>query len=433
MIITGWGNNKIIRSDIFYPENEQEIIKILEKLNNEGIITRGLGRSYGDMSLYKNTLSLERYSKIFEFDEKNGILNCSSNLSIAEILEKIVRKGWFLNVTPGSKYVTIGGAIASDVHGKNHHKDGSFSEYVEEIKIITPDGKINICSNKSESELFKATCGGAGLTGVIVSIKLKLLKIKSKNLDVEIFKTNSIDDTIQKFKELNENKYLVAWLDTINKKNFGKAVIFSGDHSEDKDLNLKLKKSFKLPSFIVSLFMNNFFVSLFNKLYFLKHRNNLKIKQDIDTFFYPLDRVLNWNKFYGKKGFTQIQILIKDEDKYKEVLNKIFNFFEEKNIFSYLTTLKEYGQGNKNYLSFAEKGLSITLDIPLKNDFSNIYKEFENILVNQNVKIYLAKDSFMSKFFFNKSYDEIDKFINFKKKIDPSSKLRSIQSERLGL
>ena len=433
MIITGWGNNKIIRSDIFYPENEQEIIKILEKLNNEGIITRGLGRSYGDMSLYKNTLSLERYSKIFELDEKNGILNCSSNLSIAEILEKIVRKGWFLNVTPGSKYVTIGGAIASDVHGKNHHKDGSFSEYVEEIKIITPDGKINICSNKSESELFKATCGGAGLTGVIVSIKLKLLKIKSKNLDVEIFKTNSIDDTIQKFKELNENKYLVAWLDTINKKNFGKAVIFSGDHSEDKDLNLKLKKSFKLPSFIVSLFMNNFFVSLFNKLYFLKHRNNLKIKQDIDTFFYPLDRVLNWNKFYGKKGFTQIQILIKDEDKYKEVLNKIFNFFEEKNIFSYLTTLKEYGQGNKNYLSFAEKGLSITLDIPLKNDFSNIYKEFENILVNQNVKIYLAKDSFMSKFFFNKSYDEIDKFINFKKKIDPSSKLRSIQSERLGL
>lgn len=433
MIIAGWGNNKIIRSDIFYPKNEQEIIEILKKLNNEGIITRGLGRSYGDMSLYKNTLSLERYSKIFELDEKNGILNCSSNLSIAEMLEKIVSKGWFLNVTPGSKYVTIGGAIANDVHGKNHHKDGSFSEYVKEMKIITPNGKINICSSKSENELFKATCGGAGLTGVIVSIKLKLLKIKSKNLNVEIFKTKSIDDTIQKFRELNENKYLVAWLDTINKKNFGKAVIFSGDHSEDEDLNLKLKKNFILPSFIVSLFMNSFFVSLFNKLYFLKHRNNLKVKQDIDTFFYPLDRVLNWNKFYGKKGFTQIQILIKDEDKYKEVLNKIFDFFKEKNIFSYLTTLKEYGQGNKNYLSFAEKGLSITLDIPLKNDFSNIYKEFENILVNQNVKIYLAKDSFMSKSFFNKSYDQIDKFINFKKKIDPSSKLRSIQSERLGL
>lgn len=433
MIIAGWGNNKIIRSDIFYPKNEQEIIEILKKLNNEGIITRGLGRSYGDMSLYKNTLSLERYSKIFELDEKNGILNCSSNLSIAEMLEKIVSKGWFLNVTPGSKYVTIGGAIANDVHGKNHHKDGSFSEYVKEMKIITPNGKINICSSKSENELFKATCGGAGLTGVIVSIKLKLLKIKSKNLNVEIFKTKSIDDTIQKFRELNENKYLVAWLDTINKKNFGKAVIFSGDHSEDEDLNLKLKKNFILPSFIVSLFMNSFFVSLFNKLYFLKHRNNLKVKQDIDTFFYPLDRVLNWNKFYGKKGFTQIQILIKDEDKYKEVLNKIFDFFKEKNIFSYLTTLKEYGQGNKNYLSFAEKGLSITLDIPLKNDFSNIYKEFENILVNQNVKIYLAKDSFMSKSFFNKSYDQIDKFINFKKKIDPSSKLRSMQSERLGL
>ena len=119
MIIAGWGNNNIIRSDILYPKNEQEIIEILEKLNNEGIITRGLGRSYGDMSLYKNILSLERYKKIFELDEKTGILRCSSNLSIVEIIEKIVNKGWFLNVTPGSKYVTIGGAIANDVHGKN--------------------------------------------------------------------------------------------------------------------------------------------------------------------------------------------------------------------------------------------------------------------------------------------------------------------------
>ena len=433
MIIAGWGNNNIIRSDIFYPKNEQEIIEILEKLNNEGIITRGLGRSYGDMSLYKNILSLEKYKKFFELDEKTGILRCSSNLSIVEILEKIVNKGWFLNVTPGSKYVTIGGAIANDVHGKNHHKDGSFSEYVEEIKIITPDGKINICSNKFEYDLFKATCGGAGLTGVIVSAKLKLLKIKSKNLNVTIFKTKSIDETLKKFREFNENKYLVAWLDTINKKNFGKAVIFSGDHSEDNDLNLKLKKSFNLPSFIGNLFMNNFFMSIFNKLYFLKHQNNFKVKQDIDTFFYPLDRVLNWNKFYGKKGFTQIQILIKDEDKYKEILFKIFDFFTEKNIYSYLTTLKEYGQGNNNYLSFAEKGLSVTLDIPLKNGFLIIYEEFENILLNQNVKIYLAKDSFMSKAFFHKSYNKINEFINFKKKIDPSSKFKSIQSQRLGL
>ena len=433
MIIAGWGNNNIIRSDFFYPKNEQEIIEILKKLNNEGIITRGLGRSYGDMSLNKNILSLERYKKIFELDEKTGVLRCSSNLSIVEILEKIVNKGWFLNVTPGSKYVTIGGAIANDVHGKNHHKDGSFSEYVDEIKIITPDGKINICSNKSEYDLFKATCGGAGLTGVIVSAKLKLLKIKSKNLNVTIFKTKSIDETLKKFREFNENKYLVAWLDTINKKNFGKAVIFSGDHSEDNDLNLKLKKGFNLPSFMGSLFMNNFFVSIFNKFYFLKHKNNFKVKQDIDTFFYPLDRVLNWNKFYGKKGFTQIQILIKDEDKYKEILIKILDFFIKKNIYSYLTTLKEYGQGNNNYLSFAEKGLSVTLDIPLKNGFLIIYEEFENILLNQNVKIYLAKDSFMSKDFFYKSYDKINEFINFKKKIDPSSKFKSIQSQRLGL
>ena len=433
MIIAGWGNNNIIRSDIFYPKNQQEIIEILKKLKKEGIITRGLGRSYGDVSLYKNTLSLEKYEKNLELNEKLGILNCSANLSLIEILKKIVKKGWFLNVSPGTKYITIGGAIANDVHGKNHHNDGSFSDYIEEIKIITPDGVIRNCSRTSGYDLFKATCGGVGLTGVIISAKFKLLKVKSKNLDVKVFKTKNINETLKKFKELNKSKYLVAWVDTVNKNDFGKSVILSGDHSDDNDLDLKLKKGFKLPSFIGSLFMNIFFISIFNKLYFFKHQNDLETKQDLDSFFYPLDRVLNWNKFYGKKGFTQIQILIKDENKYVEILNKIFYFFKKKNTFSYLTTLKEYGNGNNNYLSFAEKGLSVTLDIPIKNNFYKIYEEFEKLLINENIKIYLAKDSFMSKTFFYASYDKIKLFTNLKKKIDPMRKFKSIQSQRLGL
>jgi len=433
MNITGWGNNHIIDSKIVYPKNDEEIIQIIKLLKNDSIITRGLGRSYGDISLNKNTLSLEKYEKFYELDEETGTLECSANVSINEILEKIVNKGWFLNVSPGSKFVTIGGAIANDVHGKNHHKDGSFSDFIVELKLITPDGTIRICSNVIDIELFRATCGGAGLTGVIVSTKIRLLSIKSKNIIVRTFKTKNIKETLEKFKELQKSKYLVAWLDTLDKKHFGRSVVFSGEHSNDNDLSFNLKRSFKLPNLFGKLIMNSFFISIFNKFYYLIHKNNSSEKKDIDSFFYPLDRILNWNKLYGKKGFTQLQILIKDEDKYEETLNQVLNFFWNKKIYSFLSTLKEYGKGNDNYLSFAENGLSITLDIPIKDNFFKIYQEFEEIISKKNVKIYLAKDSFMSKNFFKNSYNKISLFKEIKKTVDPDSKLESIQSKRLGL
>ena len=435
MNIAGWGNNNIIQSEIFYPKNEEEIVKFVKALKNESIITRGLGRSYGDISLNKKTLSLEKYEKYFDFNKDCGILKCSTNISIAEVLEKIVNKGWTLNISPGSKFVTIGGAIANDVHGKNHHRDGSFSDYIEKIKIIIPDGTIRECSNTINKELFRATCGGAGLTGVITSVSLKLFKIKSKNINVQVFKTKSITETLIKFKELNKSKYLVAWLDLINSKNYGKSIIFSAEHSEDNDFNFKLKKSFKIPNIFGKFLMNNFFMAFFNQFYYFIHKNKSKVKKDLDSFFYPLDKVYNLNELYGKNGFTQIQVLIKDKEKekYEEILDEIIKFFKNKKIYSFLTTLKEYGVGNNNYLSFPEKGLCIALDLPLSNNFFEIYKEFEKNISRYNVKIYLAKDSFMSKNFFKNSYDKVDSFNEIKKKIDPNSKFESIQSQRLGL
>ena len=328
MIISGWANNSIIRSEIFYPKNEHEIIEIVKSLKNESIITRGLGRSYGDISLNKNTLSLEKCEKHFKLDHNLGILSCSANISIVEILEKIVNNGWLLNISPGSKFVTIGGAIANDVHGKNHHRDGSFSDYIEKIKIVTPDGVIRECSGTINQELFRATCGGAGLTGVITSVNLKLLKIKSKNIDVQIFKTKNIKETLKKFEELKKSKYLVAWLDTVNIGSYIKSVIFAAEHSVDNNLDFKIKKGFKIPNFLGKFLINNFFMSIFNKIYYFLHRDSIKIKKDLDSFFYPLDQVCNLNELYGKKGFTQIQVLIKfkDKDKYEKILNQILNF-----------------------------------------------------------------------------------------------------------
>ena len=357
MYISGWGNNLVVNSKIIYPKNINEIIGIIKDFKSEGILVRGMGRSYGDVALNENIISLKYYKKTLELDEKDGFLKCSSNVTISEINDLIISKGWFLNITPGSKFVSVGGAIANDVHGKNHHKDGSFSDYVEEFDIINEDGEIVSCSNKKNSELFHASCGGVGLTGIITNVKIKLLRIKSKNIDVKIVKTDNFEQTIQKLNELKNYKYLVAWSDTLSKKNNGRSIIFCGEHSTDGDLNYKKQKNFKIPSLFGSFLINLICLKLFNLFYYSFHKNNQKLKKDINNFFYPLDTVNSWNKLYGKDGFTQVQILIKQNKNNKDLLEEIINYFSEKGFYSYLTTLKEYGEGNRNLLSFGEKGL----------------------------------------------------------------------------
>ena len=179
--------------------------------------------------------------------------------------------------------------------------------------------------------------------------------------------------------------------------------------------------------------MNSICLKLFNLFYYSFHKNNQKLKKDINNFFYPLDTISNWNKFYGKDGFTQIQLLIKQNINNNDLLVEIIKYFSERGFYSYLTTLKEYGEGNKNFLSFGEKGLSITLDIPLNNNFSKVYEEFEKKFSNECIKVYLAKDSFMSKTFFKNTYSKLNNFIEIQKKINSNSTFKSKLSQRLGL
>ncbi len=433
MKILGWGNNLSIRSNILYPKNNSEIIKILKSKIINKILCRGLGRSYGDNNLSKNLISLQNYPKKFKINKKKGILECTVNISFRDINEHLIKNGFFFNVTPGSQNVTIGGAIANDVHGKNHHKDGTFTRYLKELTLITPNGKVVNCSEKKNIELFRATCGGAGLTGIIISAKIYLLKINSKNIDVSIIPTQNLKHTILELKKLKNKKYLIAWMDTINQKNFGRSIIISGEHSKDNNLNFKKKFLFYFPTFIGKLFVNDFFIKIFNKIYFQYFEKKFIFKQDIESFFYPLDKIINWNKFYGKKGFTQIQIIIPEQKKLFYITKKIFSFLNNNKIYSYLTTLKEFGKANKNYLSFPQKGLTITLDIPVSERLYLIYPNFEKILIKYGVKVYLAKDSYMSKTLLKKTYKQLNNFVKIKKKFDKDKKLLSLQSERLGL
>ena len=430
--LSGWGNNINVTSNIYLPKNNIDISNLYKSGTILNSITRGLGRSYGDSSLDNNVISLKNYKKFFKFDDKLGILECSSNYSLNEILKLIIKKGWFLNVTPGSKFVTIGGAIASDVHGKNHHLDGSFSDYVFSLKVITSEGILYNCSKEENSELFHASCGGMGLTGIIVSAKIKLFKINSKIIDTQIIKTKNLKETINKFKKLNNNKYLVAWIDALAKnKHMGRSVIFIGNHSNEGDLSFVEKIKLSIPKIFPGFLLNKYVIKFFNKLYYLFHHDNKKFKQNLDNFFYPLDNISNWNNLYGKNGFIQVQILI-TESNFEEIICKVLKFFQDKKQFSFLSTLKELGPGNKNYLSFPSKGYTLTLDLKMSKDLKKIYAEFELLLASYNIKVYLTKDSFMSKKFFENTYKELDKFKEIKKKYDPLDLIKSFQSKRLG-
>ena len=431
--LSGWGNNINVNSNIYLPRNNDDITNLYKKGIALNSITRGLGRSYGDSSLDNNIISLKNYEKFIKFDSELGTLECSTNCSLNELLKLIVQKGWFFNVTPGSKFITIGGAIASDVHGKNHHLDGSFCDYVFSFKIITSEGILYNCSKEENLELFHASCGGMGLTGIIISVKIKLLKIKSKIINTEIVKTKNLDETIKSFKKFNENKYLVAWVDAIAKKeHIGRSIFFIGNHSNEGDLNFLEKIKFSIPKIFPGFLLNKYTIRFFNRIYYFIHKNNKKVKQNLNNFFYPLDSIGSWNNLYGKNGFIQIQILITEKN-FEEVICKTLEFFQYKKQFSFLTTLKELGIGNDNYLSFPSKGYTLTLDLKMNKDLKAIYEEFELLLMKYKTKVYLTKDSFMSKKYFEDTYKKLNKFKEIKNKYDPLNVIKSFQSRRLGL
>ena len=430
--LSGWGKNININSNIYFPKNNKDISNLFKEDKILNLIPRGLGRSYGDSSLGENIISLKDYSKFINFDEQSGILECSANYSLNEILKLIVKKSWFFNVTPGSKFVTMGGAIASDVHGKNHHLDGSFSDYVISLKIITGEGILYNCSKDENSNLFHSTCGGMGLTGIIVSAKIKLLKIKSKFIDTQIIKTKNLKDTIQKLEKLSNHKYLIAWIDALSKnESIGRSIIFIGNHSEEGDLVFSEKLKITIPKIFPSFLLNKYIIKSFNKIYYFLHRNDKKFKQTLDNFFYPLDNINNWNNLYGKNGFIQIQILIQEKE-FEKIIYEILKFFQDQKQYSFLSTIKEMGPGNINYLSFPSRGYTLTLDLKMNKDLKKIYQEFELLLQKYKTKVYLTKDSFMSKKYFKNAYKDLNKFKEIKEKYDPLKLINSFQSQRLG-
>jgi FAD/FMN-containing dehydrogenase len=430
MIFSSWGMYPKIKSSVFRFQKEESLKCIIE--TQSALIPRGNGRSYGDSALSNHIIDVRPHDYFESFDDDNGLLHVQAGVLLSEILEAFVPRGWFLKVTPGSKLITIGGAIASDVHGKNHHVEGCFSESIKEFSIMLADGEVITCSKEGTPELFRATCGGMGLTGVILDAKIYLKKINSKYIDQTTIKTQNLKETFEAFEEYQHIPYSVAWIDCLAKgAEIGKCLLMTGDFRDDGQLDYKNKCNLAIPFNFPSFALANWSVRAFNWLYYWKVKDRVsKQKVDIDTFFYPLDSIAHWNRIYGKNGFTQYQFILPKEHSY-EGLEEILKSISDSGKGSFLAVLKLYGKANENYLSFPIKGYSLALDFKIEKGLFDLLDKLDEIVVKFNGRIYLTKDVRVSKEVFEQGYPQVETFRKFRKINKMDVKFQSLQSKRV--
>jgi decaprenylphospho-beta-D-ribofuranose 2-oxidase len=437
--IANWGNYPVIESNEESFAFSEQLRELLSR--DENFIPRGNGRCYGDASLASNTISTLKFDKILYFDRVTGIFECQSGLTLDQILEVIVPAGWFLPVTPGTKFITVGGAVASDVHGKNHHIEGSFSNHILDMEIVLASGQSLTCSPDINSDLFEASCGGMGLTGIISRIKFRLKKIETSFIRQKQIKAGNLDELIRLFEEYKHYTYSVAWIDCLKKgPHFGRSILMLGEHASVQELGEKQKKNplqlpgkkqinfpFSLPSWV----LNTFTVKAFNFLFYAK---NLKkeINQLIgyEPFFYPLDAILHWNRGYGKKGFVQYQFVLplEAEKGLEEILHRISN----KGMGSFLAVLKVFGK-QESIISFPREGYTLALDFPVKAGLLEFLDELDQVVLRYGGRLYMSKDARMKPEILRQGYPGLKEFKDIVRKYNPEGKIHSIQSDRLFL
>lgn len=426
--VSNWGNFPVVEKEM---RSEDSLAKIQEYVrNHHEIIARGNGRCYGDAALAENIFSTKRLNKFISFDRLNGIIECESGVLLSEVLEVIIPQGYFLYVTPGTKYITVGGAIASDVHGKNHHAEGCFSEYVLEFSLLNENGEVLNCSRSENADKFWATIGGMGLSGIILSAKFKLKNIETSFIRQERIKAENLEEIFRLFDESESWTYNVAWIDCLQKgENLGRSILMRGEHAFKHELPLNLQNNLlqlqkkispKIPFFFPGFVLNNLTVKLFNFLYFKKQSKKMvKNIVHFEDFFYPLDVVTDWNRIYGKNGFIQYQLVLPKATG-KEGMKEILETIAGSDNGSFLAVLKLFGKANEEaYNSFPIEGYTLALDFKMNAKLKNLVEKLDQIVESYGGRIYLTKDS-MSK----------PTLVNYLKNVN-NSKFVSLQSKRI--
>lgn len=437
--IAGWGNYPKTNAEVHEFSSEDELIAYQPKVSSA--IPRGAGRSYGDVSLGNSLLSSSQLNRTLEFDAKAGIFRCEGGKLLSDILDEIVPQGYFLPVTPGTKFVSIGGAIAADIHGKNHHVEGCFSNHVESFRLLKANGEIVICSRTENPNLFWATVGGMGLTGFILEATFRLKRIETTKIAKRTIKCPNLKTLVDALIQHENYTYSVAWIDCdTSGKNMGKSILNLGEHASSTQVESSRLSGFKTPKPLVSIpfnlpnwTLNQLTVKTFNALYYGKEfKSDYESLTDFEPFFYPLDAIGKWNRLYGSNGFVQYQFVIPMEHADKG-LHDIMKVITESGESSFLAVLKLFGEQNEGWLSFPKRGVTLALDFRANERTFRILDKLDKMVEEMGGRLYLAKDARMKAEFFANGYPKLDQFKRLLKEIDPEGKFRSLQSDRLGI
>lgn len=441
MKLSGWGRYPVIEARIHFPRSFTELTEIIA--SNSNVIARGNGRAYGDSAINSvATIDMRNFNRMLQFDETSGQLIVEAGVLLGDVIEAFLNRGWFPSVTPGTKFVTIGGAVAADVHGKNHHKEGSFRSCVDWIEVIGVDGTITKCSRTVNAELFDFTLGGMGLTGIILRVAIRLRKIETSWIKETVYAKPDLKSVMMAFEDAQDATYSVAWIDCLQTgKNLGRSLIMLGDHATANDLenyevgqtfHHNFKRKVSIPTDVPAFFLNSISLRIFNLLYYWlgKRKSGLKLVS-WDSYFYPLDTILNWNRIYGRQGFSQFQCVFPLE-KSEAGLKELLAFISQSKSGSFLAVLKRFGKQESPF-SFPMEGYTLALDFPVSKKNTEILKRLDEITLSYGGRFYLAKDSRMSLETFQESDKRITAFRNYRIQEQMMGKYRSVQSERLEL
>ncbi|MEM9065843.1 MAG: FAD-binding oxidoreductase [Planctomycetota bacterium] len=446
-----WGNHPVQPAVVARPERARTLRNAFLEPGPVGTTTlaRGLGRSYGDAALNEDRADArgrlvltERLGRVLAFDPETGILEAEAGMSLARLLETYLPQGWFVPVTPGTRFVTLGGCLAADVHGKNHHSDGSFVTFVESFELLLSSGQTVRCSREERPELFWATTGGMGLTGMIISVCLRLRRVDSAYIDVSRTRTGSLDETAQVFESLaSDTTYSVAWVDMLARgASLGRGVVFAGEHAPVDRLSgtaarsplvWPAEKSRSVPIDFPGFALSPLSVKAFNTFYHMRNPTRV-FTEPVTSFFYPLDAVRGWNRIYGKRGFQQYQVVIPPDpglDGLREILDRLAASKRG----SFLAVIKPMGAESGGMLSFPRPGWTVSLDLAQTPGLDAMLSELDARVIEMGGRRYLAKDASMKRDHFEAMYPKLDEFRRVRAQADPDGKISSSLARRLGL
>lgn len=438
--LSGWGRYPRQDCAVRRPRSEEDLRLLVAKGN---LIARGNGRAYGDSALSPcNTVDMRAFNRMLAFDATTGLLTVEAGVLLADVIEAFLPRGWFPAVTPGTKFVTIGGMAAADVHGKNHHTDGAFSAFVEWIDVMDANGVVRRCSRQENAMLFNWTLGGMGLTGVILRVAFQLRRVETGWIRQTTIPAANLEAAIDVFEHQQSATYSVAWIDCLSTGHrLGRSLVMLGEHATLDDLSdqqrsrpfeTSPKRRLSVPFDAPTSLLNSYSVRAFNGFYFWNGYRNPPTKLfDWDRYFYPLDAIAGWNRLYGRNGFAQFQCVL-PLDQSRQGLRALLHAISHAGIGSFLAILKRLGE-QASLFSFPMAGYTLALDFPVTKQTLALMGSLDQLTIKYGGRIYLAKDSRMSAATLAASDPRVAAFVSMRRAAQCVPAFRSAQSERLRL